>query len=169
MAPKQVVAQFETEPLPRNRTVSGSRSGAVCSAQRMLSRDFALRAEAALAIALLSLPWADAALARYLATRSDSSKRVAAWVRFRRHLRILIILAVPSWWSLLTDNSGIRALTPNLPFWVRFLVPLSAAFFLMYLVIYKSDADLLDRNWSSKISWCWPCGARLPCRFRSSR
>lgn len=91
---------------------------------------------------LMLLPVGSSIWCRQLALASKNADKAAQWVRYRRVLHILELVAIPAWWSLTDGGAGF-----NLPASLVLLVPLPCAILVAQIVNYSSDNRLLDRKW----------------------
>jgi Zn-dependent protease with chaperone function len=100
------------------------------------------------AIAVLLLPLAAAGWFRHLTLESPGTHQPTQWIAYRRRMRLLTILAVPAWWSVVSEPA-VHHLTSGLPTWLLLLAPFSGANLLAQFVALRSDVSFLGNRWSA--------------------
>jgi len=88
-------------------------------------------------------------LSRTLARRAGESERSRSWIVYRRRGRILTLLVIAVWCSLLTRYADVRELVSQLPIWVLALIPLSGALVWSQFIAYSGDAEFLGQRWTA--------------------
>ncbi len=105
----------------------------------------------AAAAGTLIFPLAASLWLRHLARRCAANQQPAKWLGYTRWVSLLMIFAVPVWWSLFlifSKSSTDLRFTTTLPAWVL-LVPLSMSILIARLITYRSDAYVFGRQWTA--------------------
>jgi len=93
--------------------------------------------------ATLLLPPITAFWLVHLALR-NAGDRIVKWLVSARRLSILMLIAVPAWWSL---STAFTKLDTWIPGWTLLLIPLSISLLLARLISYWSNAKVFSRGW----------------------
>jgi Zn-dependent protease with chaperone function len=90
---------------------------------------------------------------RHLANRCVADQQPAKWVGHARIVSLVMIFAVPVWWSscfaLSKSNVNLGFIT-SAAAWVVLLLPLSMSMLTARLVIYRANAYIFGRQWTGR-------------------
>jgi len=90
---------------------------------------------------------------RHLANQCAANQQRTKWVGYTRWVSLLMILAVPVWWSLcvVANKSGTNLGFINAaPVWLLLLFPLPISMLIARLVSFRSDAYVFGRPWTGR-------------------